>query len=76
MAVSAGPDVACEQYGEIECTRIMLCLLFLPAGRGGSCELMIGCVAKAESQQLNVDLDEMDEVRTAYIYYIISQDPA
>ena len=32
-------------------------------GRGGSCELMIGCVAKATSDELLVDRSEMDEVR-------------
>lgn len=35
----------------------------LVAGRGGSCELMIGCVAKATSDELHVDSSEMDEVR-------------
>ncbi|BDA44335.1 Peroxisomal NADH pyrophosphatase NUDT12 [Coccomyxa sp. Obi] len=34
-----------------------------PVGRGGSCELMIGCVAKATSDELHVDKTEMDEVR-------------
>lgn len=33
------------------------------AGRGGSCELMIGCVAKATNDELHVDRSEMDEVR-------------
>jgi hypothetical protein len=34
------------------------------AGRGGSCELMIGCVAQAAAgQQLRVDPDEMEDVR-------------
>lgn len=33
------------------------------AGRGGSCELMIGCVAKADSDNLQVDQSEMEEVR-------------
>ena len=33
------------------------------AGRGGSCELMIGCVGKATSDELNFDRDEMDDVR-------------
>lgn len=37
--------------------------LRLPAGRGGSCELMIGCIARAASLQLHMDPDEMDEVR-------------
>lgn len=35
----------------------------LPAGRGGSCELMIGCIAKAASSELTVDEEEMSEVR-------------
>ncbi len=34
-----------------------------PAGRGGSCELMIGCIAKAASSELRVDPEEMEEVR-------------
>lgn len=34
-----------------------------PAGRGGSCELMIGCVAKAKSDELHIDDSEMEEVR-------------
>ena len=36
-----------------------------PIGRGGSCELMIGCIAKAKSDTVNVDEQEMDEVRCA-----------
>ena len=32
-------------------------------GRGGSCELMIGCVGKATCDELNFDRDEMDDVR-------------
>lgn len=35
----------------------------LCAGRGGSCELMIGCIAKAASSELTVDPLEMAEVR-------------
>ena len=39
-------------------------LVALSAGRGGSCELMIGCVAQAAAgQQLRVDPDEMEDVR-------------
>ncbi|KAI7840059.1 hypothetical protein COHA_006190 [Chlorella ohadii] len=34
-----------------------------PVGRGGSCELMIGCIAKAASSELRVDPEEMEEVR-------------
>jgi len=34
-----------------------------PAGRGGTCELMIGAVAKATSLELDVDTDEMEDVR-------------
>ncbi|KAK9805210.1 hypothetical protein WJX72_006176 [[Myrmecia] bisecta] len=34
-----------------------------PIGRGGSCELMIGCVAQATSDALSMDPDEMDDVR-------------
>ena len=34
-----------------------------PIGRGGSCELMIGCIAKAQSDDLHQDDTEMDEVR-------------
>ena len=37
--------------------------LFRAAGRGGSCELMIGSVAKATSDEVNFDRDEMDDVR-------------
>lgn len=33
------------------------------AGRGGSCELMIGCMAKATSDSLDVNFDEMEDVR-------------
>ena len=36
----------------------MLC-----AGRGGSCELMIGCIAKAAATELHPDMEEMDDVR-------------
>ena len=32
------------------------------AGRGGTCELMVGAVAKATSLDLDVDTDEMDDV--------------
>lgn len=32
-------------------------------GRAGSCELMIGCVAKAEEEELRPNLEEMAEVR-------------
>ncbi|CAK0736539.1 hypothetical protein CVIRNUC_000762 [Coccomyxa viridis] len=34
-----------------------------PIGRGGSCELMIGCMAKAKSDALHMDDTEMDDVR-------------
>eukprot|EP00884_Botryococcus_braunii_P011661 jgi/Botrbrau1/20496/Bobra.145_2s0054.2 len=34
-----------------------------PIGRAGSCELMIGCVAKAEEEELRPNLEEMAEVR-------------
>ncbi|KAK9817473.1 hypothetical protein WJX74_009806 [Apatococcus lobatus] len=34
-----------------------------PIGRGGSCELMIGCIAKAAATELHPDMDEMDDVR-------------
>ena len=34
-----------------------------PIGRGGSCELMIGCIGKALSEELRMDPGEMDEVR-------------
>lgn len=34
-----------------------------PIGRGGSCELMIGCIGKALSDELRMDSDEMDDVR-------------
>ena len=33
------------------------------AGRGGSCELMIGCIAQAKSNTLHMDDTEMEEVR-------------
>lgn len=33
------------------------------AGRGGTCELMIGCIAKATSNTLHMDESEMDDVR-------------
>ena len=33
------------------------------AGRGGSCELMIGCIAQAKSDALHMDDTEMEEVR-------------
>ena len=32
-------------------------------GRGGTCELMIGCIAKATSDTLHMDESEMDDVR-------------
>lgn len=32
-------------------------------GRGGTCELMIGCIAKATSDALHMDESEMDDVR-------------
>lgn len=35
-----------------------------PIGRGGSCELMIGCIAKAKTDSLHQDEDEMDDVRS------------
>ena len=36
-----------------------------PVGRGGSCEIMLGCVAEAGSDvgSLSVDMEEMDDVR-------------
>ena len=34
-----------------------------PAGRGGTCELMLGCFAEAQSTQLVVDTSEMEDVR-------------
>ncbi|KAL4423481.1 hypothetical protein ABPG77_003614 [Micractinium sp. CCAP 211/92] len=34
-----------------------------PVGRGGSCELMIGCIAKAGGDAITVDPQEMEEVR-------------
>ena len=43
-------------------------LLSLPcgvarAGRGGSCELMIGCVGKADAEAIAMDESEMEDVR-------------
>lgn len=35
-----------------------------PIGRGGSCELMIGCLARAAGEELQVDPEEMEEVRS------------
>jgi len=35
----------------------------LGSGRGGTCELMIGCIAKATSDTLHMDESEMDDVR-------------
>ena len=37
--------------------------LCVDEGRGGSCELMIGCIAKAAASELHPDMDEMDDVR-------------
>lgn len=34
-----------------------------PIGRGGSCELMVGCIAKAKDDTLHMDDTEMEEVR-------------
>jgi NADH pyrophosphatase NudC (nudix superfamily) len=34
-----------------------------PIGRAGSCELMIGCIAKTRSEELKVDYSEMAECR-------------
>ncbi|KAK9835976.1 hypothetical protein WJX81_003158 [Elliptochloris bilobata] len=34
-----------------------------PIGRGGGCELMIGCVAKAVADEIHTDQEEMEEVR-------------
>jgi len=34
-----------------------------PIGRGGSCELMIGCIAKTRSETLHIDYSEMEECR-------------
>lgn len=34
-----------------------------PIGRGGSCELMIGCIAQAKTDIVHQDEDEMDDVR-------------
>ena len=33
------------------------------AGRGGGCELMIGCVAKAAADEIHTNQEEMEEVR-------------
>ena len=33
------------------------------AGRGGSCELMIGCVGKADAEAIAMDESEMEDVR-------------
>ena len=45
---------------------ITFCLqrtLGLHAGRAGTCEVMIGCMAKALDDQLHMNGDEMDAVR-------------
>jgi len=34
-----------------------------PTGRGGSCELMLGCIAEAVSTEIHVDSTEMEDVR-------------
>ncbi|CAL5218535.1 g224 [Coccomyxa viridis] len=34
-----------------------------PIGRGGSCELMIGCIAQAKNDTVHMDDTEMEEVR-------------
>ncbi|KAG7671744.1 hypothetical protein Ndes2526B_g07358 [Nannochloris sp. 'desiccata'] len=34
-----------------------------PIGRGGSCELMIGCIARTSSEALVIDYSEMEECR-------------
>eukprot|EP01041_Mallomonas_annulata_P006474 gene6474-13073_t len=34
-----------------------------PIGRGGGCELMLGCVARANSWDINISETEMDDVR-------------
>ncbi|KAL4859665.1 Peroxisomal NADH pyrophosphatase NUDT12 [Chlorella vulgaris] len=34
-----------------------------PVGRGGSCELMVGCIARATATSITVDPVEMEEVR-------------
>eukprot|EP00636_Phaeomonas_parva_P011664 CAMPEP_0118865168 /NCGR_PEP_ID=MMETSP1163-20130328/9521_1 /TAXON_ID=124430 /ORGANISM="Phaeomonas parva, Strain CCMP2877" /LENGTH=388 /DNA_ID=CAMNT_0006799369 /DNA_START=175 /DNA_END=1341 /DNA_ORIENTATION=+ len=34
-----------------------------PVGRGGTCELMLGCLAEALSTEINVDQSEMEDVR-------------
>jgi NAD+ diphosphatase len=34
-----------------------------PIGRAGSCELMLGCVGRAVSEELKVNPEEMDECR-------------
>ena len=39
-----------------------------PIGRGGSCELMIGCIGKALSDDLRMDEGEMDEVRYSTLW--------
>lgn len=33
------------------------------SGRGGSCELMIGCIARARTTELHMDTEEMEDVR-------------
>ena len=41
-----------------------MCGITTPAaGRGGSCELMIGCIAKAHSEDLSVDYNEMEDIQ-------------
>lgn len=45
-----------------------------PIGRGGSCELMIGCIAKAQSDDLHQDDTEMDEVRYS-LALLVQQTP-
>lgn len=35
----------------------------LVTGRGGSCELMVGCLARARSEELAVNFEEMEDVR-------------
>jgi len=34
-----------------------------PGGRGGSCELMLGCIARADSEDVKVDKNEMEDAR-------------
>eukprot|EP00510_Aplanochytrium_minuta_P003091 CAMPEP_0184017062 /NCGR_PEP_ID=MMETSP0954-20121128/7299_1 /TAXON_ID=627963 /ORGANISM="Aplanochytrium sp, Strain PBS07" /LENGTH=394 /DNA_ID=CAMNT_0026298199 /DNA_START=1 /DNA_END=1182 /DNA_ORIENTATION=+ len=34
-----------------------------PIGAGGGCELMIGCIARAETETINFDEEEMSDVR-------------